>query len=118
VVFLTVVNKEIPLVPESGRVSVQPLGRECYHITVTYGFKDKVDIPRALLASQASGLVFEPLETSYFLSRATVVPVPRKGMAIWRKILFGIMLRNVGNVAAYLKLPANRVIELGARVEI
>jgi KUP system potassium uptake protein len=117
-VFLTVVNKEIPLVAESERISVQPLEQECYHITVTYGFNDKVDLPRALQASKACGLVFEPLETSYFLSRATVVPVPRKGMAIWRKILFGIMLRNIGNVAAYLKLPANRVIELGARVEI
>jgi KUP system potassium uptake protein len=118
VVFLTVVNREIPQVAESERVSVQPLEHECYHITVTYGFKDEVDLPRALEATKAYGLVFEPLETSYFLSRAAVVPVPRKGMAIWRKILFGIMLRNVGNVAAYLRLPANRVIELGARVEI
>ncbi len=118
VVFLTVVNREIPQVAVSERVSVQPLERGCYHITVTYGFKDDVDLPRDLQTSKACGLVFEPLETSYFLSRATVVPVPRKGMAIWRKLLFGIMLRNVGNVAAYFKLPANRVIELGARVEI
>jgi len=118
VVFLTVTNKALPWVDESQRVAVQPLGHDCYQVTVTYGFKDEVDLPRALRASAAFGLVFEPSETSYFLSRATVVPTPGKGMALWRERLFAVMLHNVGNVAAYLKLPANRVIELGARVEI
>jgi KUP system potassium uptake protein len=118
VVFLTVATEEIPWVAESERVSVQSLGQDCYQVTVTYGFKDEVDLPRALQACKASGLVIEPPQTSYFLSRATVVPTPGKGMALWREKLFAVMLHNVGNVAAYLKLPANRVIELGARVEI
>jgi KUP system potassium uptake protein len=119
VVFLTVTTCEVPWVPESERIAVQALGQDCYQVTVTYGFKDEVDLPRALEAGRPYGLVFEPCETSYFMSRATVVPTPgRKGMALWREKLFAVMLHNVGNVAAYLKLPANRVIELGARVEI
>lgn len=52
------------------------------------------------------------------ICRATLVPTRDSGMAMWRERLFSVMLHNVGNVAAYLKLPANRVIELGARVEI
>ncbi len=118
VVFLTVNNEEIPWVPASKRVTVHPLDSECYQITITYGFMDEVDLPRALEICKASGLVFEPAETSYFLSRATVVPTRDSGMAMWRERLFAVMLHNVGNVAAYLKLPANRVIELGARVEM
>jgi KUP system potassium uptake protein len=119
VVFLTVTTCEVPWVPESERIAVQALGQDCYQVMVTYGFKDEVDLPRALEACRPYGLVFEPCETSYFMSRATVVPTPgRKGMALWREKLFAVMLHNVGNVAAYLKLPANRVIELGARVEI
>jgi KUP system potassium uptake protein len=97
---------------------VQPLCPDCYQLTVNYGFKDEVDLPRALETCKAAGLVFEPSETSYFLSRATVAPTPGKGMALWRERLFAIMLHNVGNVAANFKLPINRVIELGARVEI
>ena len=62
--------------------------------------------------------MLEPTQMSYFLSRATVVPTPGKGMPLWRERLFATMAHNIGNVAAYLKLPANRVIELGARVEI
>jgi KUP system potassium uptake protein len=118
VVFLTVTTCEVPWVAEHEQVSVRPLCPDCYQLTVNYGFKDQVDLPRALETCTAAGLVFEPSETSYFLSRATVVPTPRKGMALWRQRLFAIMLHNVGNVAAYFKLPINRVIELGARVEI
>ncbi|RDK02854.1 potassium transporter Kup [Paraburkholderia lacunae] len=115
VIFVTVNNEEIPWVPASERVTVHALDSDCYQITITYGFMDEVDLPRAL---KASGLGFDSAETSYFLSRATVVPTRDSGMAMWRERLFAVMLHNVGNVAAYLKLPANRVIELGARVEI
>ncbi|GAB3625609.1 potassium transporter Kup [Pandoraea terrae] len=119
VLFLTVTTCEVPWVPASERVAVQALGQNCYQVTVTYGFKDEVNLPRALEACKPYGLVFEPRATSYFMSRATVVPTPgSKRMALWREKLFAVMLHNVGNVAAYLKLPANRVIELGARVEI
>ncbi|MFL9911107.1 potassium transporter Kup [Paraburkholderia sp. RL17-337-BIB-A] len=118
VVFLTVNSEEVPWVPLSRRVTVYPLDSECYQITITYGFMDEVDLPRALETCKVSGLIFEPTETSYFLSRATVVPTRDMGMAMWRERLFAVMLHNVGNVAAYLKLPANRVIEVGTRVEI
>ena len=118
VVFLTVASKEVPWVGERERVSVRSLCRDCYHVTIAYGFKDEINLPRALEACKSYGLVFEPSETSYFLSRATVVPTRGKGMALWRERLFAVMLHNVGNVAAYLKLPTNRVVELGSRVEL
>jgi KUP system potassium uptake protein len=100
------------------RATVYPLDSNCFQVIITYGFMDEVDLPRALEVCKVSGLTFEPTETSYFLSRATVVPTRDRGMAMWRERLFAVMLHNVGNVAAYLKLPANRVIEVGTRVEI
>ena len=118
VVFLTVNNEEIPWVAEHERVSLRQVCEGCYQLTVRYGFKDEVDLPKALEAAAPQGLDFDPCEASYFLSRATVVPTPGAGMAMWRERLFAVMLHNVGNVAAYFKLPANRVIEVGARVEI
>jgi KUP system potassium uptake protein len=118
VVFLTVNNEEIPWVAEHERVALHTVCESCYQLTIRYGFKDEVDLPKALAAAGALGLDFDPCEASYFLSRATVVPTPGAGMAMWRERLFAVMLHNVGNVAAYFKLPANRVIEVGARVEI
>jgi KUP system potassium uptake protein len=118
VVFLTVVTKEVPWVPDGERVTVQPLCPGCYQVTIAYGFKDEVDLPQTLATCKPAGLAFEPSETSWFLSRAALVPKPGRGMALWRERLFAVMLHNVGNVAAFFKLPANRVIEVGARVEI
>ncbi|CAB3748984.1 potassium transporter Kup [Paraburkholderia humisilvae] len=118
VLFLTVVTCEVPWVPTSKRLKVRPLCAGCYHVTITYGFKDEVDLPCALTECSADGLTFDLSTTSWFLSRATVVPRPGRGMALWRERLFAMMLHNVGNIAAYFKLPANRVFEVGARVEL
>ncbi|KXU86142.1 potassium transporter Kup [Caballeronia megalochromosomata] len=117
-VFLTVTTEPVPWVDEARRVMLETLGNGCFQVTVNYGFKDEVDLPAALEKCRPSGLKFDRATISYFLSRATVVPTPGTGMALWRERLFAIMLHNVGNVAAYLRLPADRVIELGARVEI
>jgi KUP system potassium uptake protein len=118
VVFLTVALLETPRVLKDQRVSVKSLNNNCYQITVRYGFKDEPNLPYALELCEAYGLVFEPLKTSYFLSRQIVVPSSGAGMALWRERLFAAMTRNASNAAEYLKLPANRVLELGARVEI
>lgn len=118
VVFLTVVNHEVPRIPLEARVVVQPLGEACYRVSVHFGFKDDINIPAALEAAATHGLTLEPLGTSYFLSRETIVPTQGKGMALWRERLFATMARNAGSLVGYFKLPANRVIELGSRVEI
>ena len=118
VVFLTVVYMETPRVPANQRVSVKQLIDNCYQITIRYGFKDQTNLPYALEMCEPYGLVFEPLKTSFFLSRDIVVPSPGAGMASWRERLFATMARNASSAAEYFKLPANRVLELGARVEI
>ena len=119
VVFLTVKVREIPWVVDDDRITIENLASGCYLVTVDYGFQDEIDLPAALALCEPKGLSFEALETSYFLSRETAVPAPGKdGMALWRERLFATMSRNAGNVAEYFKLPANRVIELGTRVDI
>jgi KUP system potassium uptake protein len=118
VVFLTVVNEQIPRVPKAERVRVRAMSANCYQITVRYGFKDENNIPVALEACREHGLVFETLRTSFFISRDIVVATPGAGMALWRERLFATMARNASSAAEYFKLPANRVLELGTRVQI
>ena len=118
VVFLTVDYREIPRVPDEERVSVKSLIGNCYQIKVHYGFKDEPDLPLALEMCKQPGLEFEPLKTSYFLSREIVVPTPGNGMTQWQERIFSTMARNASNAAEYFNLPANRVLELGTRIEI
>jgi len=118
VVFLSVNHVDIPHISDEDRVKIERLGHECYQINVYYGFKDERDIPHALELCKAQGLEFALMETSFFISRQTVVPSSGKGMSWWREALFAAMYRNARDAADYYRLPANRVIELGAQVEI
>ena len=118
VLFVNVASRDVPWVPLEQRLSITPLDRKCYRVIVAYGFKDEIDLPLALKGCAAHGLPIEPMKVSYFLSHAVVVATGGKGMSLWREKLFAAMSQNMANVAGYLKLPANRVIELGSRVEI
>jgi KUP system potassium uptake protein len=80
---------------------------------------NRPDVTRALELCGALGLQFDLMETSFFLSREKIVPSERiGGMAFWRDKVFAAMARNAGNVTDYFNIPANRVIELGTRVQI
>jgi KUP system potassium uptake protein len=118
VVVLTVVFQDIPHVDESERVEIRPLGNHFYQLFVIYGFKDETDIPRALALCAPLGLQFDMLETSFFLSRETLIPTRRRAMAYWREKLFIGMMRNATSVTAYFRIPTNRVVELGTQVEL
>ena len=119
VVFLTAEVTEEPWVQSEDRVRVTELGNGCWRLNVRYGFMNVPDIARSLRHAKAFGLEFDMMTTSFFLSRETVVPVAASsGMSLWREKLFAMMSRNAGNAADYFKLPTNRVIELGTKVEI
>jgi KUP system potassium uptake protein len=116
--FVHVISRDVPYVSREQRVAITPLGHECYTVVVTYGFKDEANLPQALRDCEPKGLVIDPAQVSWFLSHATVVAAGGKGMPVWREQLFSVMAHNIGNIAAYFKLTANRVIELGSRVEL
>ena len=120
-VFLTVAVGDVPSVPMAERVAVSPLGRECYRVTLSFGFMDRPDVWQSLNElCPAQGLVFDLMQTSFFLSRQIVVPIEGGpgGMALWRERMFAAMTRNSGSAIEYFNIPTNRVIELGTQVEI
>ncbi len=118
IIFLTLHQKDVPWVPFSERIKVTALGNSCYQVDVSYGFKNEPDIPNALELCEPYGLVFEPMETSYFISRQTIISTPGGGMTSWREGLFVSLSRIARDAANYYKIPSNRVIEVGAQVEI
>ena len=118
VIILTVVFQDIPHVDDSERVEVRPLGHGFTKVFAIYGFKDETNIPRALELCAPLGLEFNLLDTSFFLSRETLIPTNRPGMALWREKLFVSMSRNAGSITAYFQIPTNRVVELGSQVEL
>ena len=116
--FVTVKHHEVPWVGFNRRVETEGLGRNCWAVTLNFGFKNDPDVPEALKLLEGRGIHLEDMETSYFLSRDVVIPTFGAGMAMWREKLFASMHRNAAAAADFLHLPSNRVVELGAKVEI
>lgn len=117
VVLLTVLVDEVPHVPESRRIEVRPLAGRLYRVVVRYGFMETPNVPAALMLGEKAGLAFDLMDTSFFLSRETLIPSAIPGMALWREALFAWMLRNAATAMNFFRLPPNRVVELGSQIE-
>jgi KUP system potassium uptake protein len=116
VVILTVVTRDEPYVPDSERIVIEPVNAQFCRLRVSFGFMEEPDIPKALELAGAQGLEFDPMQTSFFLGRETLIPKLHSEMAYWRERLFVAMYRNSGSAVAYFRLPSNRVVELGTQI--
>ena len=116
--FVTVRLHDIPWIGFDKRIEMEPLGHDCWQVTLHFGFKNDPDVPEALKLLEGRGVQLDDMETSYFLSRDIVMPTIGEGMALWREKLFASMHRNAAAAADFLNLPTNRVVELGSKVEI
>ncbi len=118
VILLTILTEEIPYVELERRVSVADLGEGFFRVIGRYGFMEEPDAQEILKLCKPLGLNFREMETTFFLSRETIIASERRGLARWRKHLFALLSRNAQPANAYFRLPPNRVVELGLQVEI
>jgi KUP system potassium uptake protein len=118
VIFLTVVNEEVPHVPAAERLRVEPLGAGFYRVVARYGFMQDAHVPRVLGRAGEHGLSLDPRLATYFLSRNTLLPARRPAMPRWRELLFIVMARNAARPTQFFRIPPNRVVELGMQVEL
>lgn len=118
-VLLTVETLETPVAEADERIQVEELEGGFFCLTLRFGFAEDPNIPLALAACAKSGLPFDLMDTTFFLSRENIVADERRpGMALWRDKLFAFMSRNAMPATAFFQIPGNRLIELGAQVEI
>jgi KUP system potassium uptake protein len=119
VVFLKLSIWDIPYVRDEEKINVVELGSECYVVRAVHGFKETPDINHVLaLLERQHGLALELSDTSFFLARDTVVPSNLPGMAVWRERLFAWMMQNAAKPSDFFRIPPNRVVELGTKIEI
>lgn len=117
-VLLTVIVEDKPYVTTGNRLLIDDLGKKFYRLRVFYGFMEEPDIPAALALCASRGMSFDMMSTTFFVSRAMIVSSPHPGMMKWRERLFLALNRNAQHAADFFKIPSNRVIEMGTRIEI
>jgi len=118
-IFLTFVIRDIPYVAEAERVTVKDVGGGLYLVKADYGFNETPDVQAVLdEIARTHGMTFEMMDTSFFLARETVVPTQLPGMSIFRERVFAWMHQNAAKPTDFFSIPANRVVELGTKIEI
>lgn len=115
IVFLNVVNEEVPWVPEEQRIRLRQLTPEIASVALHFGFREDPDVPEALRNQLAASLQLDAANTTYFVARSMVVE-GSGCLPSWRAGLFGWMTRQSESAASYFRLPANQVVELGTQV--
>ena len=117
--LLTAETLAVPYAPLDKRLRVEGIGDGFYRVTVRFGFMELPDVPLALMRGcDIEGLDLDPMDTTYFTSRESIVPSRHVGMRLWRARIFAIMHRNAAPANAYFRIPGNRLVELGSQVEI
>lgn len=117
--FLKLSTWDVPYVNDSERITMRDLGGQVFLVRAVYGFKETPDINSILtLLEKQKNLTFDLMDTSFFISKDTIIPSASPGMALWQESLFSWMMQNAAKPSDFFKIPTNRLVELGAKVEI
>jgi KUP system potassium uptake protein len=117
-IVLTVRTAETPRVRDEDRILIEPINDDFKRVTISYGFMESPNLPKALALCRKLGLKFDIMATSFFLGRRSVVPSAQSGMPLWQDKLFIFLLRNAANPTDFFKIPPGRVVELGTQVTV
>ena len=117
-IILTVITAQTPRVRDEDRIRIEPINADFKKLTVSYGFMESPNIPRAMTLCRQQGLKFDIMATSFFLGRRSVVASASSGMPLWQDKLFIFLMRNAANPTDFYKIPPGRVVELGTQVTV
>jgi KUP system potassium uptake protein len=118
VILLSILATNVPHVPDDERITVTDLGEGFWRVVAKYGFMEKANVPQVLARCRSMGVVADRRDTTYFLGRERLLPTGRARLARWRKKLYIFMSRNSRSATEYFAIPPNRVVELGAQLEM
>ncbi|MES0001047.1 potassium transporter Kup [Mesorhizobium sp. M0051] len=117
-VILSVVTAPQPVVPDSDRVKMETVNELFMRVTLTFGYMEQPNIPRALAICRKQGWKFDIMTTSFFLSRRSLKASPNSGMPVWQDRLFIGLARTAADATEYFQIPTGRVVEIGTQVAI
>ncbi|AUH53365.1 low affinity potassium transporter Kup [Chromobacterium sp. ATCC 53434] len=118
VVLMTVRTEDVPYVAEEDRLDVVQMSASFWRVVARYGFKEEPNVLQVMEMCREDGFDMELMDTSFFLSRETIISTDHPGMARWREKIFVWMSKNALRATDFFQVPANRVVELGAQVEL
>ncbi len=118
VIILSIRTERVPRIRADERVRVEALGDNLYRVVARYGFNEMPHVPKVLRRCAVYGLVVDPSDVTYVMSRETLLATRRAGMAMWRERLFSFLVRNSSFASDTFRIPPRRVLQIGAEFEL
>ena len=118
VILLTIQIADEPFVSPEARRGVVDLGNGIHRVVLRYGFMEKPDVGLDIAGLATSGIPVDPAHTSYFIGRNSIVGGDHPLLPLWQQKLFLMLAHLSTSPGDFFGLPANRVVELGGRLEI
>jgi KUP system potassium uptake protein len=118
VIFLTVESAEVPRIRPEHRCQTEELGHGFWCVLVRFGFMESPHVPQALEQMQRHGMTLDMMTTSFFVGRETLLPSDKSDMTRFQERLFIVMASNASSASDFFCIPPNRVVELGAQIEV
>jgi KUP system potassium uptake protein len=118
VLLFSVETRAVPWLDLERELDIRALGHGFFRVIARVGFMQTADVPKFLELCEQRGVVTTPMTTTFYLGRETLLSRGTAAFARWRKVLFAFMSRNARPPSAFFNLPPNRVVELGAQIEL
>jgi KUP system potassium uptake protein len=118
VVLFSVDTRSVPWADIDNDLEIREMGHGFYRVVAHVGFMQTPDVPKLLAKCASRGLATQPMTTTYYLGRQTLLTTGAAKFARWRKVLFSFLARNSRPPTAFFNLPPNRVVELGVQIEM
>ena len=117
-IIVTVRTADVPTVADCDRIAIDKINDDFKKLTLSYGFMETPNLPKALQQCKKQGLKFDIMTTSFFLGRRSLVMAEHSGMPVWQDKLFIFLTKNAANPTDFFKIPPGRVVELGAQFTV
>jgi KUP system potassium uptake protein len=117
-VILTIETLDTAYADPAERFDMHELGNDFWQLRLRYGFAEEPNVPETLLEINLPTCRFNMMETTFFASRESLVAAEHAGMPLWRDKIFAFMARNASPATDFFRIPGNRLVELGTKVEI
>ncbi len=118
VVILSIATDAVPEVADRDKVRLKSFGHGFWAVTAHYGFMESPQVLDVLRRCKLQELHLNLSDISFYLGRETLLSTKGTGMAEWRKLLFRFLSRNSRSATDFFSIPPNRVVEIGAQIEL
>jgi len=118
VIILSIATDAVPEVADRDKVRLKSFGQGFWAVTAHYGFMESPKVLDVLRRCKLQDLRVNESDISFYLGRETLLSMKGSGMAEWRKVLFRFLSRNARSATDFFEIPPNRVVEIGAQIEL